>query len=41
MYLPLDLIECHPLMKEYSNMLRSYDPTKQIVAAVPNSTNPR
>jgi hypothetical protein len=31
-YLPLDLLEGHPLMKEYSNLVRCYDPTKQIVA---------
>jgi len=31
-YLPLDLIEGDPLVKEYSNLLRSYDPTKQIIA---------
>ena len=32
LYLPLDSIEGHPLMQEYSKLLRSYDPTKQIVA---------
>jgi hypothetical protein len=32
MYLPLDLIEGHPLRKEYSSLLRKYDPAKQIVA---------
>jgi hypothetical protein len=31
-YLPLETLEGHPLMKEYANMLRSYDPTRQVVA---------
>jgi hypothetical protein len=31
-YLPLDLIEGEPLMTEYSTLLTSYDPTKQMVA---------
>ena len=31
-YLPIDLVVGHPLMKEYAEMTRSYDPMKQIVA---------
>jgi hypothetical protein len=31
-FLPLDSIADHPLMKEYANLTRSYDPMKQIVA---------
>ena len=31
-YVPLDLIAGHSLMKEYAEMISSYDPTKQIVA---------
>ena len=30
--MPLDSFGGHPLLKEYSNLIESYDPTKQIVA---------
>jgi hypothetical protein len=31
-YMPLASFGGHPLLKEYSNLIESYDPTKQIVA---------